>query len=461
MPNFKCELIKGLEDLNLKGGLSSNENLKGDLSENSSTTLNLNENLNLSENFKSPLNIDKVSFKALFKNVEKELFLLLCEFENEEFFIQISSLMDESLKNKSAFLIKADKHSKPAQIGFLQKALLTFQKHFCKNIINEALGLKPTRLITQSKFIENDTQRLLERLKKQERVFIEIGFGSGRHLLYQARKNPDALMLGIEIYTPAIEQVAKLAKALNLDNVLLTQNDARLLFSVLQSKSVDKIFLHFPVPWLKQPLRRVLSKGFVNAFLRVLKTGAEFELRTDSKEYFDFALELFLEPKKCELMLFKNQNLNITSKYEARWKRQEKDIYDIKLIKNLDFFENEALEKSEFKLINLSQTALKALKKGFKPCKFKEKDFFLSIESLYESLNLIENLKQNLSLTQQNFTQSPFTLMLKIAFGSFQSPQHSYILLQKNKSQFLFKPPFLTPSNLRALEKLNEFLSGF
>lgn len=74
----------------------------------------------------------------------------------------------------------------------------------------------------------------------------------------------------MEIYNPALTQVAKLAKVQNVNNILLIQSDARLLLSVLKSKSVEKIFLHFPVPWDKKPHRRVIGKDFCKECARVL-----------------------------------------------------------------------------------------------------------------------------------------------------------------------------------------------
>lgn len=92
--------------------------------------------------------------------------------------------------------------------------------------------------------IANDFEEVLERL--EGKIYIEIGFGSGRHLLYQAKNNPQILILGIEIYNPAITQVAKLARAQGIDNILLVQSDARLLLSVLRSDSIEKNFPTFP-----------------------------------------------------------------------------------------------------------------------------------------------------------------------------------------------------------------------
>ncbi|MCE3577043.1 tRNA (guanosine(46)-N7)-methyltransferase TrmB, partial [Campylobacter jejuni] len=173
-----------------------------------------------------------------------------------------------------------------------QKALKIFKEGFCEDIINEAFGLKNNALIEKTPFIVDNFNELLSRL--QGKIYIEIGFGSGRHLLYQAKENPNVLILGVEIYNPALTQVAKLAKAQNVNNILLIQSDARLLLSVLKSKSVEKIFLHFPVPWDKKPHRRVIGKDFCKECARVLTQNGRFELRTDSFEYFNFTLEQFL-----------------------------------------------------------------------------------------------------------------------------------------------------------------------
>ena len=180
-------------------------------------------------------------------------------------------------KEKNAFIIKADKHSKPSKIDYLQKALKVFKDNFCEGILNEAFGLKNNALVEQTPLIARDLEELSIRLEKEEKIYIEIGFGSGRHLLFKAKQNPQILMLGVEIYTPALTQVAKLAKAQNLNNVLLIQSDARLLLSILKTKSIEKIFLHFPVPWEDKPHRRVISEAFCKECARVLRENLSLE----------------------------------------------------------------------------------------------------------------------------------------------------------------------------------------
>lgn len=377
--------------------------------------------------FALPFEKEGVCFEWIAQNDEVKL--IYTSFKEANFFLQLS-------RSKTEYLIKGEKHSKPEQIGYLQKALLVFKECFCEGITNEALRLKSTRLLQKSALIEQNAQALSKKFGEFKEVYVEIGFGSGRHLLYQAKQNPQILIIGVEIYSPAIEQVAKLAMSEGLNNVLLIKSDARLLLNELASNVLSRIFLHFPVPWDKQAHRRVMSAEFAKECLRVLKPKGRFELRTDSKEYFEFSQKIFSSQK---VQTTKNANLGVTSKYEARWKRQEKDIYDL-IITCEDLSINPS-KNLNFDIKNLSFDAGKIaqFKQNFTQRHFKGEDFFIRLENLY-------------TINEEN-------LLLKCVFGAFYKNEHSYLLLNKS-SQFLFKEPFCTEENAKALEKLKDFLNN-
>lgn len=413
-----------------------------------------------------------VSFKWLAKSPKFRL--VLAEFNETEFFIQIA----QNAKNE--FVIKGEKHSKPQQIGYLQKALLVFKEAFCEGVINEALALKNTRLMSQSAYLARNLDELKAKIPHFKATFLEIGFGSGRHLLHLARQNPEFLALGAEIYLPALEQVAKLAQKDGLNNVFLINCDARLLLNALDSSTLTRIFLHFPVPWDKQESRRVVSADFAREILRVLAENGRFELRTDSKEYFEFTREIFAK-FGVKIKVAKNENFGIVSKYETRWKKQKKDIFDLVVFKQsaeksgfssfesenlglnlsenlafknknlcLNLSKNLALNLSEnlalnswdeiLRDLNFDKNALKRLSQGFENVKFKGEDFFLSLENLY----FIDEANS----------------LLKAAFGAFDKSEHAFLLLNQN-SKFLFKQPFLTQQNFNALKKISEILELF
>ncbi|ECL2231978.1 tRNA (guanosine(46)-N7)-methyltransferase TrmB [Campylobacter jejuni] len=374
-----------------------------------------------------PCSKDDVEFLWLAKN--DNVSLIYTKVQEESFFLQIK-------KAQNGFVIKGDKHTKPSKIGYLQKALKIFKEGFCEDIINEAFGLKNNALIEKTPFIVDNFDELLSKL--QGKIYIEIGFGSGRHLLYQAKENPNVLILGVEIYNPALTQVAKLAKAQNVNNILLIQSDARLLLSVLKSKSVEKIFLHFPVPWDKKPHRRVIGKDFCKECARVLTQNGRFELRTDSFEYFNFTLEQFLTFPVPKFSLRKNENLEISSKYEDRWKKQEKNIYDLWVWNFNQECRNYELNEFNLSSVEFSKEDLKKIEQNFKNITIKKDDFFLHFESIYKQ---DENL------------------LLKVTFGAFNKPEHCYLHLDKT-IDFAFKEPFKIQENIKAINELKEILKA-
>lgn len=217
---------------------------------------------------------------------------------------------------------------------------------------------------------------------KPHKIFLEIGFGSGRHILHLAKQNPNDIFIGLEVHTPSIEQVLKNIAISNLENLFILHFDARVLLEILPSNSLDCIFLHFPVPWNDSPSRRVFSEHFLALALRVLKKGGILELKTDDEIYFKDALNISKNhqnpPNKKSKALakiarkmtiqssvqtsqdFANNDFyqdaqtnatttiddspksstkdstqvlssQIISKYQARWLRQNKDIFTLKV----------------------------------------------------------------------------------------------------------------------------------
>ena len=294
---------------------------------------------------------------------------------DSEFFIILKPSSDK-------VIVKGEKITKPAKIGHLQRALEIFKERFCAQIISQAFAYKDSSLTKKTPLILDENEILsLVKNSKFNKIFIEIGFGSGRHLLHQARSNKDALLIGIEIYKPAIEQVAKLAIREGLQNIALIATDARVLLSLLPAGCLQRVFLHFPVPWDDAPHRRVISDEFASQIARTLDLGGRFELRTDSEEYFLYAMQKlspYVQRKAGEISHFKNRDAAVASKYEDRWRKMDKDIYDL-------IYENKAAglgEPQRFEMEFLKFDAA-AIARNFKNSTFKGEDFFVHFEEIF------------------------------------------------------------------------------
>lgn len=125
-------------------------------------------------------------------------------------------------------------------------------------------------------------------------VWLEIGFGSGEHLLWQAQHHHDVGLIGCE---PFINGVASLLGAVDqqgLANIRVHDGDAREVLGWLPDGSISRVFLLFPDPWPKkrQLKRRLLAPETVTALARVLAPGGELRFASDDADYAAHALLL-------------------------------------------------------------------------------------------------------------------------------------------------------------------------
>jgi tRNA (guanine-N7-)-methyltransferase len=118
-------------------------------------------------------------------------------------------------------------------------------------------------------------------------VWLEIGFGSGEHLLWQAEHHEDVGFVGCE---PFINGVATLLGGIEdrgLATIRIHNGDAREVLVWLPDSSIGRVFILFPDPWPKkrQLKRRLISAETVSEFARVLAPGGELRFASDSGDY--------------------------------------------------------------------------------------------------------------------------------------------------------------------------------
>ena len=342
-----------------------------------------------------------------------------------------------SLKPKNEhFMIKADKVTRISPVTLVKNALNAYVNLNESNILFSNTNILKLKEEAPNQYLK-DINYFVDEFNTTKEIQIEIGFGSGRHLLHQAKSNPNIQFIGLEIHYPSIEQLLKQLELQNITNVLVVNYDARLFMEFIESNKVGRIFVHFPVPWDKKPHRRIYSNEFVNEALRVLKVTGTLELRTDSRKYFDYCTELLTNLPKGRITIDINKDLAVSSKYEDRWKKQGKNIYDVVLEaqdidKNIDLnFDFSFDFKIDFNKI-LTTIPTKSLI---------EKNYFIHIEELYT----IEN-KNNSGL-------------IKLTMGNFDRPVTKYIHINEGLVSYYQGNPLPTSSNINAHEKLKEILS--
>jgi len=122
--------------------------------------------------------------------------------------------------------------------------------------------------------------------------WLEIGFGGGEHLAEQAKANPQAGLIGCEIFLNGIASALSHIDADKLDNVRIYPEDVRDLLTVLKPQSFTKIFLLFPDPWHKarHAGRRFVNQANLDIVANLLKPGGEFRIGSDDPVYIGWSL---------------------------------------------------------------------------------------------------------------------------------------------------------------------------
>lgn len=125
-------------------------------------------------------------------------------------------------------------------------------------------------------------------------LFLEIGFGGGEHLAWQAGRHPHAGFLAAEYFMTGVASLlGQLRAAESTVPLRLYIGDARDLLDCLPDAVLDRIFILFPDPWPKRRhhKRRLIQPETVVQLARVLKDGGELRFATDDPGYLAWALE--------------------------------------------------------------------------------------------------------------------------------------------------------------------------
>lgn len=138
---------------------------------------------------------------------------------------------------------------------------------------------------------------------------------------------------------------------------------------------------------------------------------------------------------RARLEVNKNQNIAISSKYEDRWKKMEKNIYDITLINDEMSPELHIEGSFEFKR-GLDEARLYSLNGTTE----KSEDGFVHFERLYKT--------------------SDGRMMFRISMGSFERPEHLYVIIGNEKSYYFPTQPVPSKTNFAVHSHLDELLHG-
>ena len=152
-----------------------------------------------------------------------------------------------------------------------------------------------------------------------KKLVLEIGFGGGEHLAFQALKNPDIQFIGAEPFINGIASLLKIIEEHNIKNIKIWDDDIHLLFDEIPKHEVfDFAYLLFADPWPKKRHhnRRFVQTHNIQRLHQLLKTDGQWFVATDHVSYREWILEHFDASKS----LFIQQRSDIyTRPPETQW----------------------------------------------------------------------------------------------------------------------------------------------
>jgi tRNA (guanine-N7-)-methyltransferase len=168
------------------------------------------------------------------------------------------------------------------------------------------------------------------------RIWLEIGFGSGENIIELAKNNPSVGFIGVEVFHNGIAAFLKHRAKYGLKNLIVYNGDARHFLEVVPKNSIEDVFILYPDPWPKKrhAKRRLICKKTLDDLTNVMKIGAKLYLATDHPTYIKWCLQQVPPHPRFKWHVESPSSCNtrppciVTTRYEKKAKQQgRRSIY--------------------------------------------------------------------------------------------------------------------------------------
>ncbi len=155
-----------------------------------------------------------------------------------------------------------------------------------------------------------------------KKINLEIGYGTGGHLAFQAEQNPDEIFIGCEVFIQGTAKLLSEIQEKKLSNIFIYQDNAINLLNNLNNNILQKIFLLFPDPWPKtrHNKRRIIKKENIDLFAQKLATKGLLRIATDHRDYANWIIA----------QMINNKNFSWHCNNTRDWHKQPKDWQETK-----------------------------------------------------------------------------------------------------------------------------------
>lgn len=187
----------------------------------------------------------------------------------------------------------------------------------------------------------DELARLQTRMDSFSGIIIEIGSGSGKHLIERAASAPHLLHIGFELRFKRTFRTAEKAEQRELKNLVVVRGDAAKIETLLGGRKVQGVYINFPDPWQKKQWKkhRLINPEYLSLLHRSLVPGGFFAYKTDHKEYFEASVDLVLDQPGYKLIQLTTDlhqspynDENVRTEFEQLFTSQNLPTYYLKAV---------------------------------------------------------------------------------------------------------------------------------
>ncbi|MBR1517133.1 MAG: tRNA (guanosine(46)-N7)-methyltransferase TrmB [Bacteroidales bacterium] len=149
-------------------------------------------------------------------------------------------------------------------------------------------------------------------------IVLELGCGKGDYTIALARIHPDRNYIGVDIKGARLWRGAKTSVEEKMANVAFIRTRIELIEQFFATDEVSEIWITFPDPQPKKPLKRLTSPRFLQYYRSFLKHGGLVHLKTDSQELYEYTLHEVIESEKLPVYAATNNLYAVASDDEAQ-----------------------------------------------------------------------------------------------------------------------------------------------
>lgn len=134
-------------------------------------------------------------------------------------------------------------------------------------------------------------------------ITLELACGKGEYSVNLGRQNKDKNYIGVDVKGNRIYIGAKQALEEGLNNVAFMRTHILQIEEYFHPGAIEAIWIIFPDPFLRESREknRLTHPRFLYRYQKILKQGGIINLKTDSKELYDYTLEV-IEQTNCTIV---------------------------------------------------------------------------------------------------------------------------------------------------------------